>query len=229
MLQRYVPEIKELRTTNDPAEGLQLIKHFKPQLLFLDVQMPVMTGFQLLKQLPEINLDIIFTTAHDKYAIEAIRFSALDYLLKPIDADELRAAADKFMVKETLQLHNKALYHNLLHNINTTDKKDLRIALPTVKETFFCSPAEIIRLEGESNYTKFYFTDKRTLITARTLKDYEELLAGSGFIRTHKSHIVNRIHVVNYSADGTLTMADLSTVEVSRRRKDDVLAQLKSR
>ena len=103
MLERYVPEIKELKSTNDAQEGLQLINTFKPQLLFLDIQMPMMTGFELLKQVPEINFNIIFTTAHDKYAIDAIRFSALDYLLKPIDADELRAAADKFIIKETTQ------------------------------------------------------------------------------------------------------------------------------
>ena len=90
-----------------------------------------------MKQVPKINFNIIFTTAHDKYAIDAIRFSALDYLLKPIDADELRAAADKFIIKETLLLHNRALYNNLLHNISTTDKKDFRMALPTSKETIF--------------------------------------------------------------------------------------------
>jgi two-component system, LytTR family, response regulator len=228
MLERYVPEIKELKSTNDAQEGLQLINTFKPQLLFLDIQMPMMTGFELLKQVPEINFNIIFTTAHDKYAIDAIRFSALDYLLKPIDADELRAAADKFIIRETLLLHNKSLYNNLLHNISTPDKKDFRMALPTSKETIFCRPAEIIRLEGESNYTRFFFTDKKTLVTSRTLKEYEEILLTHGFIRVHKSHLVNKTYVTNYTADGMLTMTDNSKVEISRRRKEEVITQLKA-
>ncbi len=228
MLQRYVPEITALKTTNDAQEGIEFIKNFQPQLLFLDIQMPLMTGFELLKKIPLINFNIIFTTAHDEYAIEAIRFSALDYLLKPIDADELRAAADKFIIKETLQLHHDALYNNLLHNISATDKKDFRMALPTSKETIFCRPHEIIRLEGESNYTKFYFADKKTLVTSRTLKDYEDILLSHGFIRVHKSHLVNKIHVTNYTADGMLTMADQSKVEISRRRKEAVISSLKS-
>jgi two-component system LytT family response regulator len=190
--------------------------------------MPVMTGFELLKQLPPVNFNIIFTTAHDQYAIEAIRFSALDYLLKPIDADELRAAVDKFIIKETLQLHNQALYNNLVHNISATDKKDFRMALPTSKETIFCRPDEIIRLEGEGNYTRFYFTGKQPLLTSRTLKEYEDILTSHGFIRVHKSHLVNKSGIVSYNADGMLVMKDASKVEISRRRKEEVLAAIKA-
>ena len=227
MLDRYVPEIRELISTNNVVEGLELIKSFQPQLLFLDIQMPVMTGFEMLKRLPEINFNIIFTTAHDQYAIEAIRFSALDYLLKPIDADELRAAADKFIIKKTLESYHQSLYNNLLHNISATDKKDFRLALPTNKETFFCHPEEIIRLEGESNYTRFYFTDKKILLTSRTLKEYEEMLAAHGFLRVHKSHLVNKKYIVSYNAEGMLVMKDSSKVEISRRRKEEVMAAIK--
>jgi two-component system, LytTR family, response regulator len=228
MIQHYVPEITELKSTNDPYEGLSLLNTFDPHLLFIDIQMPLITGFELLRQIPQINFNIIFTTAHDEYAIEAIRFSALDYLLKPIDADELRAAYNRFLQKQHNNATNQQLYNNFIYNINTDDKKDFKLALPTTQGTFFYKPDEIIRLEGESNYTKFFFVNKKTLLTSRTLKEYEEILVDHGFIRVHKSHMLNKTHVVNYTADGMLTLSDQSKVEVSRRRKEEVMERLKS-
>lgn len=228
MVQYYLPEITELKVTTDPHEGLYLLENFKPQLLFIDIQMPLMSGFELLKQVPKINFNIIFTTAHDEYAIEAIRFSALDYLLKPIDTDELRNAFDRFIEKQNNNARSQPLYTNFMYNLNVKDKKDFKLALPTNQGTFFYKPDEIIRLEGERNYTKFFFTNKTTLLTSHTMKDYEEILANLGFIRVHKSHLVNKLHVINYSPVGILTMADNSKVEISRRRKEEVITQLKA-
>ena len=228
MLERYLPEIKELKSTNDVQEGLQLINTFKPQLLFLDIQMPMMTGFELLKQIPEINFNIIFTTAHDKYAIDAIRFSALDYLLKPIDADELQNAFTRFSQQQQGISGSQPLYNNFMYNLNVKDKKDFKLALPTLQGTFFYKPEEIIRLEGEGNYTQFFFADKTSLLTTYTLKNYEDILINYGFIRIHKSHLVNRAHVINYLPEGILTMTDFSKVEISRRRKEEVLEMLKN-
>jgi two-component system, LytTR family, response regulator len=227
MLGRHVPEIGELYSTNNPQEGLQLIKNLQPNLLFLDIQMPTMSGFDLLRQIQPVNFNIIFTTAHDQYAVEAIRFSALDYLLKPIDADELRAAVDKYMIKEVVHLSRGLLYKNLLHNVNSTDKKDFKLAVNTTTGTYFFQPSEIIRLEAESNYTQLFFTNRKKLLTSRTLKDYDEILSGHGFIRIHKSHLINRQHVVNYLGEGLLTMADDSKVEISRRRQHEVMRLLK--
>lgn len=228
LLSHYVPEITELKSTNDPHDGLRLLKTYKPDLLFLDIQMPLMTGFGLLKQLPEINFNIIFTTAHDQYAIEAIRFSALDYLMKPIDGDELQQAIQRYISKASTAAYNKPLYNNFLHNIHATDRKGFKLALPTTQGTFFYHTEEIIRLEGESNYTKFFFTNGKTLLTSKTLKEYEEILCNHGFIRIHKSHIINKAHVVNYSGDGMLTLVDNSKVEISRRRREEVSAQLRA-
>ena len=227
MLHHYAPEIRELKSTTYPHEGLQLIKAWQPSLVFLDIQMPFISGLDLLKQLPHISFSIIFTTAHDQYAIEAIRFSALDYLLKPIDADELRQAIDRFVVKDSLSA-NQALYNNFLHNISTPDKRDFKLALATTEGLFFYSPDEIIRIEGENNYTRFFFASKNRVMISRTLKEYEEILSGFGFIRVHKSHIVNKKHIINYTHDGFLVMADQSKVEISRRRKKEVLEELKS-
>jgi two-component system, LytTR family, response regulator len=229
MLQRYVPEIDNLRATNDPTEGIHLLKTFEPQILFLDIQMPVMNGFDILKHFPQVNFNIIFTTAYDEYAIQAIRFSALDYLLKPIDADELRNAVDKFMVKEVLQKGNQALYNNFLQNITAKKKEDFKLALSTSEGTSFYFPEQIIRLEGESNYTKFFFTEKKQMLTSKTLKEFEDILADHGFIRIHKSHIINKKHIVNLSGEGILTMADYSKVEISRRRRAEVVDHLKSK
>lgn len=229
MIQHYIPEITELKSTTDPYEGLLLIRSFQPKLLFMDIQMPLMSGFEFLKQVPVIDFSIIFTTAHDEYAIDAIRLSALDYLLKPIAADELRNAFQRFLQKQTSSQTNEPLYQNFMHNLNVKDRKDFKLALPTLKGTFFYKPEEIIRLEGEGNYTKFYFTDKSFLLTTYTMKNYEDILINYDFLRVHKSHLVNKEHIVNYTADGMLTMSDHSRVEISRRRKADVIAELKNK
>ena len=227
MIDRYIPEITELRSSTEPAEGIHLLKTWQPQLLFLDIQIPVMNGFEILKQFPQINFSIIFTTAFDHYAIQAIRFSALDYLLKPIDADELRAAMDRFITKEAGKQNEEPLYNNLLHNITVSRREDFKLALATTAGTYFYSPEEIIRLEAESNYTRFYFTKQKSLLTSRTLGEYEEILLDYGFIRTHKSHLINRKHVTHMIGHDTIVMTDESKVEISRRRREEVIAILK--
>ena len=228
MLERYVPEIEDLRSTTDAAEGIHLLKTFQPQLLFLDIQMPVMNGFDILRHFPNLPFNIIFTTAYNEYAIQAIRFSALDFLLKPIDADELQMAVEKYMIREVLQMSSQPLYNNFLHNISAKRKEDFKLALSTSEGTFFYHPDQIVRLEGESNYTRFFFTEKRPMLASKTLKDFEEILTTHGFVRIHKSHLINKNHVVNLSGDGILTMADESKVEISRRRRGEVAEFLKS-
>jgi two-component system, LytTR family, response regulator len=228
LLKHYAPEVTAVESTNDPHDGLRLIKSLQPDLVFLDVQMPQMTGFDLLKQLPEIGFSIIFTTAYDKYAIEAIRFSAIDYLMKPIDGDELSEAVNRYKSKVAASFNQKPLYNNFLQNIHAAGKQDFKLAIPTTQGTFFYKPGDIIRLEGESNYTRFYFTNTKTLLTSRTIKEYEEILGSHGFMRVHKSHIINKEHVVSYTGEGILVMSDQSRVEISRRRKESVLEQLKS-
>jgi two-component system LytT family response regulator len=228
MLQHYVPEVTELKSTNDPHDGLRLLKEWKPGLLFLDVQMPLMNGFELLKQLPEINFNIIFTTAFDKYAVEAIRFSAVDYLMKPIDGDELKEAVKRYLAKMEASFNNKPLYNNFLHNIHAGSLEGFKLALPTIQGTFFYKPGEIIRLEGEGNYTKFFFEGGKTLLTSKTMKEYEEILENHGFIRVHKSYIINKTHVINLTNDGMLVLSDQARVEISRRRREEVGSKLKS-
>ncbi len=228
MIKRYVPEIEDFKSTNDPAEGIHLLKTYQPQILFLDIQMPVMTGFDILKHFPNLPFNIIFTTAHDEYAIQAIRFSALDFLLKPIDADELQTAVEKYMIKEVLQLSNQALYNNFLHNITSENKDDFKLALSTTEGTYFYKPEQIVRLEGESNYTRFFFTEKKPILASKTLREFEDILATHGFLRIHKSHLINKKHITKLSGNGVLTMSDKSMVEISRRKKAEIAEYLKA-
>jgi two-component system LytT family response regulator len=227
MVKRYVPEIGSLQTTNNPHEALELIAAGKPDLVFMDIQMPGITGFDLLRRLTHIGFGIIFTTAFDQYAIEAIRFSALDYLLKPLDAEELKAAVQRFITrKNEAEKSRTDLYDNLLHNIKTS-QAEFKLAINSSDGMFFFHPNQIIRLEAESNYTRFYFTEKRPLVVAKTLGEYEELLVPHGFIRTHRTHLVNRYFVQSMLPEGILLMKDNSKVEISRRRKEEVLDSLK--
>lgn len=229
MIEHYIPEIKTIKAVTDPYEGLLLLQSYAPQLLFIDIQMPLMSGFELLKKVPKINFSVIFTTAHDEYAIDAIRFSALDYLLKPIDTDELQSAFKRFLEKQNNNTGAETLYSNFMYNLNVKNSKDFKLALPTLQGTFFYKPEDIIRLQGEGSYTKFFFADKTSLLTTYTIKTYEDILFNYGFIRVHKSHLVNKAHIVNYLADGMLTMTDASKVEISRRRKEDVMEVLKNK
>ncbi|MBS1730535.1 MAG: response regulator transcription factor [Bacteroidetes bacterium] len=228
MIERYAPEITELQSANSVRTALPLLASYKPQLVFLDIQMPNGTGFDLLNSFNNIPFDVIFTTAHDAYAIQAIRFSALDYLLKPIDADELKNAVKRF-VHKTIQKENQhALYKNLLHNIQS-EKKDFRLAISTSDGVHFFNPDEIIRLEGVSNYTRFYFTNRKPLLASKTLKEYEDILQNCFFLRTHKSHLVNTTYVKSYHMENGLQMTDDSIVEISRRRKEEVMQQLRQK
>ncbi|CAN5811348.1 LytTR family DNA-binding domain-containing protein [soil metagenome] len=227
MIERYVPEITTLKTTNRPQETLEMIAAYKPDLVFMDIQMPGLTGFDLLRELDHIDFEIIFTTAYDQYAIEAIRFSALDYLLKPLDAEELKNAVQRFINHKNAAEKNRTdLYDNLLHNIRTT-QAEFRLAISSSDGIFFFNPNQIIRLEAESNYTRFFFTDKKPLIVAKTLGEYEEMLVPHGFLRTHRTHLVNRTYVQSFQPEGYLLMKDNSKVEISRRRKEEVLETLR--
>jgi len=223
MLQRYTPAVSDVRSATHPQEALQLIKNYQPDLVFLDVQMPLMNGFDLLKRLGKIDFGIIFTTAYDHYAIQAIRFSALDYLLKPIDAGELTQAVNRFTSRQQQQ---QEIYNNLLQNASG-EQSDFRLAVNTLEGSFFYYPKEIIRVEGENNYSTIFLVNNSKLLLSKTLKEFEELLEDYGFIRVHKSHLVNKRHIKQYSPEGWVLMNDGARVEVSRRRKDKLLQALK--
>lgn len=227
MIERYLPEITSVKSATGIDEALQFITEYKPDIVFLDIEMPYQNGFELLKSLPTISFDIVFTTAFDKYAIQAIKFSALDYLLKPIDADELRETFNRFLQK-TIENQNKdAAVKNLLANMQQQNAAYHKLALPTTNGLQFFLPQNIIRCEGLSNYTKFYFSNHHSITTSKTIKEYEEILIPHKFIRVHKSHLVNAEFVSGYvSQTNNIILKDGTSVEVSRRRKKEVLEEL---
>ena len=212
---------------NSVDEGIKKIKTLKPELVFLDVQMPPKTGFDLLNAMGQINFEVIFTTSFEHFAIKAFKFSAIDYLLKPFSEEDLAIALKKFEAKNAVQNSLKNV-QNLLMNINMNTSDKARIALPTMSGFVFAQVHDIIRCESDNNYTTFYFEDKTHLMVSKTLKDCEELLSEYNFFRVHASHLINLRFIKEYikGDGGQVKMIDGSYVDVSRRKKDEFLQQL---
>ena len=230
LITKHIKTPTQIEICNSPEEALKVIHQFKPSLLMLDIEMPKMNGFDLLNRVGHWDFDVIFTTAYDKYAIKAIRFSALDYLLKPIDIVDLQNAINRHIVKNDLQPQlQQQLVGNLISNLKQKDQSGFKLAISTSEGVYFADPKNIIRLEGEGNYTRFYFSDRKPLLVSKVIKDYEEILQDYSFIRIHKSHLVNKHHISQMDKDDTLTLSDNSQISISRRRKDEVMQLLSAK
>lgn len=227
MIERFVPEIDRIWSCNDARQAAQLIHDLKPDLLFLDIRMPYMDGFQVLSQINDKRFKIIFTTAYNEYTLQAIRFSAFDYLLKPIDLQELLNAVQRYIAARDELYYQPEQLQNILVNLQSKDVGQFRLAVPTKEGIHFFRPAEIIRLEAMGAYTQIFLTGKRHHLVSKSLGEYEDLLHEHHFVRTHKSHLVNRSFVSYLHHDGYLVLQDNTRVEVSRRRKEEVVQQLK--
>ena len=229
-LASFVPEVTEVRQADSVDNALDLLELYQPDIVFLDVEMPHKNGFQFLTEVKDPCFDVIFITAYNQYAIQAIRFSALDYLLKPVDPDELKTAVLRHIERRENANQKKALYDNLVNNIEKSDVKDFKIAVPSAEGVYFFTIDEILRLEADRSYTHIHLEKKRPFIASKTLKHFEEMLEEFNFIRTHKSHLVNPKHITHVTSDNEhILLTDGSRVEVSRRKKDEVLQQLKLR
>lgn len=227
MLSKRFTDYKLEAICSSVDEGIKKIKTLKPALVFLDVQMPPKTGFDLLSSLDQINFEVIFTTSFEHFAIKAFKFSAIDYLLKPFSEEDLALALKKFEEKYAVQSSLKNV-QNLLTNINMNTSDKARIALPTMTGFVFAQVNDIIRCESDNNYTTFYFEDKSHLMVSKTLKDCEELLHDYNFFRVHASHLINMRYIKEYikGEGGQVKMSDNSYVDVSRRKKDEFIQQL---
>jgi two-component system LytT family response regulator len=221
-LEYHVPEITTIRQASSADEASSLLKQYQPDLVFLDIKMPGKDGFAWLKSLDTYAFRVIFTTAYDQYAIQAIRFAAFDYLLKPVDAEDLRAAMDRLLQALDTQHYS---FENLLYNSAQSDPKKYRLTIATTAGIHYLDPGQIIRCEADGNYTHFFLADGKRIVASRPLGYFIELLDGYAFMRSHKSHLVNTAFISKYSDDG-LSMTDGSVVEVSRRRRADVKQQL---
>lgn len=223
-LQTYCPEVEVVAQAEDGIAALTLIEKLKPQLIFLDIEMPKMNGFEMLNAITEKNFHIIFTTAYDQYAIKAIKFAAFDYLLKPVDIEELRQAVLKLKDKEIYQ--TKQQVELLQQNSMRFAKRQLnKLAIPTLEGLLFYDIKDIVHLEATSNYTIIYFTDNTKITASKTLKEFDELLPEDIFFRTHHSHIINLTFIKRYirGNGGQIELQNGTVIEVSRRKKEAFL------
>lgn len=208
-------------------QGWESITQLQPELVFLDIQMGRESGFDLLKRLPVVHFEVIFVTAFDQYAVQAFKFSAVDYLLKPVDPDDLRQALTRLeqrRSKEEIARKFETLFHNLKNNPGLPK----RICVPTVKGLLYVPVNEIIRCESHINYTSLFLTNGQKLTVAKTLKEFEELLTEHHFYRVHNSHLINLACIKSYNKGkgGSVSMNDNTVIEVSTRRKDELLKRL---
>ncbi|MBA4153336.1 LytTR family DNA-binding domain-containing protein [Flavobacterium sp.] len=233
LLSMYAPEINVLGEAESVQSGVEAINLLQPQVIFLDIQLSDGTGFDLLEKLAEMNgkisSQVVFITAHEQYAIKAFRFSALDFLLKPVDPEELQKVIHK--IKNVLaKSDNYAHIDLLLENIRRKVDNFKRIALSTSDGIHLFEISDIIRCESEDNYTKFFIKNNKPILISKTLKEYEDLLTEHGFERIHQSHLINLVYLKSYIKrdGGYVVMADNSNLPISQRKKERLQELLKT-
>lgn len=220
-------QIALIATYNNIDDAFVGLQTSKPDILFLDIQINNQTGFDLLRKLPKINFDIIFTTAYEQYAVKAFKFSATDYLLKPVDIDDL---------KETLKRINEQKSNNsssdnlniLIENIKNIKNQNKKLTVPTLNGLVFLNIQDILHCKSDVNYTTIFMKDKSSLMVAKTLKEFEGILSSFNFFRVHNSHLINLNYIKSYNKGkgGYLILEDNTEIEVSTRKKDDFLQKL---
>jgi two-component system, LytTR family, response regulator len=221
----YAPDLQIIGEASGVVEGAKLLKKIKPDVLFLDIQMQDGSGFDLLDVLGEIDFKIIFITASDAHAIKAFRYAAIDYLMKPVDPDELTSALNKL---RTTYVNENEKYKLLNDSLKNQHKPNERLALHSQDKIHIVQISDIIRCESSVNYTEFYFSNAKKMLVSKTLKEFEELLTESGFYRVHQSHLINTKLIKEYVKveGGHLIMMDGSLIPVSTRKKPEVMKML---
>lgn len=223
-LLRTQAEVEVVGEAENIAQAAERIGATRPDLLFLDVEMPGGSGFDLLKQLGAWSFEVVFTTGFQRYAIQAIRFSALDYLLKPVQPDELDATLGRFRQRHP-DPDRTALQQQFLSNLGQADERGMKLTLTAGDRTYFIAPSEITHCTADDNYTELHTGDERRFISARTLKDYEDMLAPLGFIRVHRSSLVNRTAITHLD-DGHVVLKNGGRLGISRRKREEVMRAL---
>jgi len=228
LLQPYANLMVLLGSYNTVADAIRCIHEEQPDVVFLDVHLHNETGFDLLHQLEKISFEIVFTTAYDTYAVEAFRFSALDYLIKPIDPADFAGTMERITLKSgqrDMAKKIEVLFHNFEHKLNKAKK----IAIPTLEGLTLLHVHEIIRCQSDGNYTNVYLNTAKKITATKTLKYFEDLLDGDNFFRIHKSHYININYVDKYlkGKGGYVQMTDGAPIEVAVRRKEEFLRKLR--
>ena len=224
MLANYCPEIQITGQAGSVSEGLKLIKLNSPDLVFLDIEMPPQTGFDLLDALDDIPFGIIFTTAHNHYTVKAIRFGALDYLLKPIDAEDLQAAVKRFKERFVKKTQSTEYLSGLIRH---PDDPDPRIIISTADSVFVLYVKDIVYCEGSGSYTIFHTKNKEDIVASKNIKEFDGMLQQYSFFRIHQSYLVNLKEVRKYyKIENTAVMSNGAQIDVARRKKDEFLEVL---
>jgi two-component system LytT family response regulator len=220
-VENYVEEIQIIDEAESAEQGIEQIKKMQPELIFLDIELPLGSGFDLLEACKHANFEVIFTTAHDQYALQAIKVCALDYLLKPISVSDLKNAVAKISQRH-LSGSTTPQIGAFIENISNLNKQLSNIVLPTLDGFLVVKISDIIRCEADKNYTFFIFAKNEKILVSKTLKEYDDLLHDMDFIRVHQSHLINASHVQRYikGSGGYVKMSDDSIIEVSRRKKE---------
>lgn len=225
-LAEFCPSIKIIATAQKPEEAILLINHHKPDVIFLDIEMPKMSGFIMLEEFKEPAFEIIFTTAYNHYAVEAIRIAAFDYLLKPIAIKDLQQAVDR--LNKIFNPQTKERIDVLKSSINDNKTQEDKIAISTTEGLEFIPIKNILHIESNSNYSKIFFRDNRTLTVTKLLKDFEDMLVPYHFYRVHNSHLINLNYIQKYlrGNGGRVIMQDGTEIEVARRKKEEFLKMI---
>lgn len=227
MIYRYCDSLNILDKCSNITDAELSIEQHKPDVVFLDIEMPGGDGFKLLDRFDHANFKVIFTTAHAEYALKALKFAALDYLLKPIDVIELRQAIQKLSLAKVSGV-SKGQIDILKEQVSRSSDSTSRIVLPATDGLEFYDVQSIVRCEADRAYCRFYLSNGKTILISKALKEYEELLTGRGFFRIHKSHLVNLSYIKKYvrGKGGYIVLKDGTNLDVSIRRKDSFLEAL---
>ncbi|MBL7764717.1 MAG: response regulator transcription factor [Chitinophagaceae bacterium] len=229
LIQNYLPDLQILAICTKPAEAIEKLEQLRPDLVFMDIELPGMTGFDVLDKVQQKTFDIIFTTAHSQYGIKAIQFSAIDYLLKPIQIDELKDAVNRVKAHKSVDNPIERIKF-LLENIQLLNNNNPfhRVALPTMEGLKFVNTQDIVRCTSSNNYTTVFMRNGEKILISRTLKDVEGIFGNQDFCRVHNSHLVNvsYIHKFLKGDVNAVVMSDGVEVEVSRRKKDELIRML---
>jgi two-component system LytT family response regulator len=226
ILEQNFKEIEIMGEADSVASGIALINEFDPDLVFLDIEMPDGTGFLLLEQLPKVNFKVVFTTSYSDYAITAFKYSAFDYIVKPVLLENVKSTMNR--IKEIPVLAEKQRIEVLRKNLTRTSDEDTTIALPEINGFSIIKVKDIIRCEGERNYSRIFFIDGKSVLISRTLLEFDNMLVSHGFFRIHRSHLISLRNVNRYlkSDGGVIEMIDKTQLPVSPKFKDELLNRL---
>jgi two-component system LytT family response regulator len=221
IIKKHCPELEIIAMCDSALDGLEKIRSLKPELVFLDIEMPQLNGFDLLERLGKYNFEVIFTTAYNQFAIKALKICALDYLLKPIDGDELKTAVQKALTRKS-KVSSEQL-EMLMNYFKPEKPKVRRVALTASDHLVFVDTNDILYCESDSNYTTFFLVKGEKVMISKTLKDVEEILEGADFFRIHASFLINMKHVSKFTRGdgGYVVMSNNQQITVSRKKKDE--------